>query len=118
MPKLVQESTKLIVKSNAAHTASKTTTAITQNEKIASHIKAQLSNMQVPGSTTESITECISCRCGEAASSILDHKTRELLEYQVLLWHPKYKDAWNLSAANEFRWLAQRVGTRYKEQIT
>eukprot|EP00804_Cyclotella_cryptica_P005837 CCRYP_000123-RA/>CCRYP_000123-RA protein AED:0.35 eAED:0.34 QI:0/0/0/1/0/0/3/0/533 len=37
-----------------------------------------------------------------------------LLEYRALLRHPKYSDAWNLSAANEFDRLAQGKTGRVK----
>ena len=50
----------------------------------------------------------------ESAAPVLDHKTGQLLEYRALLWHPKFKDAWNLSAANEFDRLAQGKTGRVK----
>ena len=41
------------------------------------------------------------------ANPVLDFETGKLLEYQQLLNHPKYAEAWNTSAANEFGQLAQ-----------
>ena len=38
----------------------------------------------------------------------------KLLEYQKLLYHPKFKEASSLSAANEFSRLAQGIGSRIK----
>ena len=46
------------------------------------------------------------------ASTVHDEATGKLLEYDQLLTHPKYKAAWNTSAANEFGRLAQGIGGR------
>jgi len=46
------------------------------------------------------------------ASSVQDEDTGQILEYDQLLKHPKYKTAWNISAANEFGRLAQGIGGR------
>ena len=37
-----------------------------------------------------------------------------MLEYIYLRWYPRYKDAWNISASNEFGRLAQWVEGRVK----
>eukprot|EP00804_Cyclotella_cryptica_P011340 CCRYP_016348-RA/>CCRYP_016348-RA protein AED:0.43 eAED:0.43 QI:0/0/0/1/0/0/2/0/210 len=50
----------------------------------------------------------------EVATPVLDHGTGQLLEYRALLRHPKFKDAWNLSAANDFDRLAQGKTGRAK----
>ena len=55
----------------------------------------------------ESIAERVKRRRMEVAAPVLDHDTGQLLEYRALLRHPKFKDAWSLSAANEFDRLAQ-----------
>eukprot|EP00804_Cyclotella_cryptica_P003011 CCRYP_006014-RA/>CCRYP_006014-RA protein AED:0.45 eAED:0.45 QI:0/-1/0/1/-1/1/1/0/157 len=41
-------------------------------------------------------------------------ETGQALEYGQLLWHPKFKDAWSTSTANEFGRLAQGVGGHAK----
>ncbi len=43
---------------------------------------------------------------------VLDPETGKLLNYRQLIQHPKLKDDWSLSSANEFRRLAQGVGGR------
>ena len=50
----------------------------------------------------------------ELANAVLDVETGKMLEYRHLRQHPKYKDKWNTSAANEFGRLAQGVGGRVK----
>eukprot|EP00804_Cyclotella_cryptica_P018370 CCRYP_015487-RA/>CCRYP_015487-RA protein AED:0.13 eAED:0.11 QI:0/0/0/1/0/0.5/2/0/1281 len=62
----------------------------------------------------ESIAERVKRRRMEVAAPVLDHETGELLEYRALLRHPKFKDAWSLSAANEFDRLAQGKTGRVK----
>ncbi len=52
-------------------------------------------------------------RC-EAAHTVLDQETGELLEYRRLLKHPRFKEVWNRSAADEFGRLAQGIGGRIK----
>eukprot|EP00804_Cyclotella_cryptica_P003430 CCRYP_002088-RA/>CCRYP_002088-RA protein AED:0.24 eAED:0.23 QI:0/0/0/1/1/1/2/0/894 len=51
---------------------------------------------------TESIAERVKRRRMEVEAPVLDHDTGQLLEYRALSRHPKFKDAWSLSAANEF----------------
>ena len=46
-------------------------------------------------------------RTHERAQLIHDNKTNTYLNYRQLLGHPNYTKAWNISAANEFGWLAQ-----------
>ena len=50
----------------------------------------------------------------EIASPVLDHDTSKLLKYLALLCHFKFKEAWNLPAANEFGMLAQGIKGRVK----
>jgi hypothetical protein len=45
------------------------------------------------------------------ASSILDNKTGDLLEYQHLLKHLKYKEVWSQSFSKEIRQLATTTET-------
>eukprot|EP00804_Cyclotella_cryptica_P002577 CCRYP_010410-RA/>CCRYP_010410-RA protein AED:0.12 eAED:0.12 QI:0/0/0/0.5/0/0/2/0/1280 len=54
----------------------------------------------------------------EAALPVLDPETGQLLEYRQLLRHPKFKEAWNISAANEFGRLAQGIKGRVKATDT
>ena len=42
----------------------------------------------------------------------MDKQTGKLLEYKQLINHPKYREDWLLSSANEFGRLAQGVGGR------
>ena len=51
---------------------------------------------------------------GEHANEIFDAAAGELLKYRKLITHPKYREAWMTSSANEFGWLAQGVGNRIK----
>ena len=44
------------------------------------------------------------------AHAVLDKATGKKLEYRQLIKHPDYKDAWNLSGANEFGRLLQGIG--------
>ena len=54
----------------------------------------------------------------EKAFPVLDPETGQLLEYRQLLRHPKFKDAWSISAANEFGRLAQGIKGRVKATDT
>ena len=47
-------------------------------------------------------------RCDEI-HTVVDMDTGELLEYCNLLHHPKFKEVWNISAANELGGLAQGI---------
>ena len=48
----------------------------------------------------------------ESAHAIFDEESGQMLKYRKLITHPKYKEAWTHSSANEFGRLAQGVGTR------
>jgi hypothetical protein len=48
------------------------------------------------------------------ANPVIDTESGKSMEYRELLRHPKYKKAWNISAANEFGRLAQGIGGRIK----
>jgi hypothetical protein len=52
------------------------------------------------------------------AMPVLDQETGKLLEYRELLVHPRYKDVWNRSAADEFGRLAQGIKGRVKATDT
>jgi len=62
----------------------------------------------------ESIDDQVAHRQREAAHAVLDQETGELLEYRRLLKHPRFKDAWNRSAADKFGRLAQGIGGKIK----
>eukprot|EP00956_Cyclotella_meneghiniana_P020860 scaffold37349_cov64-Cyclotella_meneghiniana.AAC.1 len=68
----------------------------------------QASATKVAAANDESIAERVLRRRREIVNNIekafpvLDPETGQLLEYRQLLRHPKFKDAWNISAANEF----------------
>ncbi|MDH5650207.1 MAG: hypothetical protein OEY67_11205, partial [Gammaproteobacteria bacterium] len=48
----------------------------------------------------------------DVANAVLDEETGKMLNYRDLLRHPKYKEDWSKSSANEFGRLAQGVGGR------
>ncbi len=48
------------------------------------------------------------------AHAVLDEETGQLLNYRQLLQHPRHREVWTTSSANEFGQLAQGVGTRIK----
>ncbi len=50
----------------------------------------------------------------EHANEIFDAETGHVLKYRKLISHPKYREAWMHSSANEFGRLAQGVGNRIK----
>jgi hypothetical protein len=52
------------------------------------------------------------------AMAVMDADTQKLLNYHQLMRSTKYRDAWSLSSANEFGWLANGVGGRIKIQPT
>ena len=62
----------------------------------------------------ESIADRVARRRREAAHSVLDHETVQLLEYRQLVKNPKFKEIWTRSAADEFGRLAQGIGGRIK----
>jgi hypothetical protein len=48
----------------------------------------------------------------ETAHAIFDEESGKMLKYRKLITHPKYREAWMHSSANEFGRLAQGVGTQ------
>ena len=103
---------------------------IAKDDSIAARIKARRANSpatrqtKVISAAEESIAERLLRRkrqianCIEQAYPVLDPETGQLLEYRQLLRHPKFKDTWNLSAANEFGRLAQGIKGRVKATDT
>ena len=63
---------------------------------------------------TSSIADQVKACQREQIHTVIDMETGELLEYRKLLHHPKFKEVWSLSAANEFGRLAQRIDGRIK----
>ena len=57
----------------------------------------------------ESIADHVARRRHEAAHSVLDHETGQLLKYRQLLKNPKFKEIWTRSATDEFGRLAQGI---------
>ena len=79
-------------------------------ESIANRVKTRHKNIVPPPTLPEeSIADRVSRRRRETANPVLDHDTGELLEYRHLLKHPKFKEAWEIAAANEFGRLAQGI---------
>jgi hypothetical protein len=87
-------------------------------QSIAERVRERRRGGHVPEAPTESIADRVKRRRMESAAPVLDHETGQLLEYRALLRHPKYKDAWTLSAANEFDRLAQGKTGRVKATNT
>ena len=105
----------------------KAPTHAVQEDSIAARIKARQATQstapKVAKADDESIAERLLRRKRQnkqvhAALSVLDPETGQLLEYQQLLRHPKFKEAWSISAANEFGWLAQGIKGRVKATDT
>jgi hypothetical protein len=85
------------------------------DESIAARVRAR--RLQMPTANpvpNESIADRVAHRRREAAHSVLDHKTGQLLEYRQLLKNPKFKEIWTRSAADEFGRLAQGIGGKIK----
>ena len=98
-----------------------------QEDSIAARLKArraqQSSGTNITKADDESIAERLLRRKRQlnqtqAAFPVLDPETGQLLEYRQLLRHPKFKEAWNISAANEFGRLAQGIKGRVKATDT
>ena len=77
-------------------------------------IEARVRARRAQAGPDDSIAARVAQRRREAAHSVLDQETGELLEYQQLLQHPKFKEVWNRSAADEFGRLAQGIGGQIK----
>ena len=82
------------------------------DDSIAARVRAR--RLQSQTTVTESIADRVARRRREAAHAVLDQETGELLEYRRLLKHPRFKEVWNKSAADEFGRLAQGIGGRIK----
>ncbi len=54
----------------------------------------------------------------EHVFAVLDNDSGHQLNYCQLLHHPKYKQQWSTSTANEFGRLAQGVGSCIKDTYT
>jgi hypothetical protein len=105
----------------------KALTHTVQEDSIAARIKArramQSTAPNVAKADDESIAERLLCRKRQmnqihADFPVLDPETGQLLEYRQLLHHPKFKEAWSISAANEFGRLAQGIKGRVKATDT
>eukprot|EP00804_Cyclotella_cryptica_P025147 CCRYP_013003-RA/>CCRYP_013003-RA protein AED:0.27 eAED:0.23 QI:0/0/0/1/1/1/3/0/671 len=81
-------------------------------ESIADRVKTR--RRQPEPEEPSSIAQRVAMRRREFAAPVLDVETEKLLEYRALLKHPRFKEAWSISAANEFGCLAQGVGGRVK----
>ena len=68
--------------------------------------------MKLPPKTLQSLKQFAIEKDNETVNAVLDKRTGRLLEYKQLISHPKYKEDWLLSSANEFGCLAQGVGNR------
>ena len=84
------------------------------NDSIASRVKARLRGQATPEPEPSSIAERVAQRRRELANPVLDEETGQMLQYRQLIRHPRFKEAWNISAANEFGRLAQGCGDRVK----
>jgi hypothetical protein len=95
------------------------------SDSIASRVKAKRAMQKTPAPQAQldnsSIAERVKARRRgqeppqeEAVHAVLDQETGQLLEYRQLLKHPRLKEVWNRSAADEFGRLAQGIGGRVK----
>jgi hypothetical protein len=87
------------------------------SDSVAARVKARrLQTPQTEPPQSESIADRVARRRREkeAAHSVLDQETGQLLEYRTLLKHPRFKEVWSRSAADEFGRLAQGIGGRVK----
>ncbi len=82
------------------------------DESISAQVRAR--RLQSKTTVDETIADRVARRRREAAHAVLDQETGELLEYRRLLKHPRFKEVWNRSAADEFGKLAQGIGGRIK----
>jgi hypothetical protein len=82
------------------------------DESIAARVRAR--RLQSKTTVNETIADRVAQRRREAAHAVLDQETGELLEYRRLQKHPRFKEVWNRSAADEFGRLAQGIGGRIK----
>ena len=84
-----------------------------ENDTIAARVKARQQMQNNPpavGSIADRVAQCQR----EVANTVLDHETGELLEYRRLLKHPRFKEVWTKSAADEFGRLANGIGGQIK----
>jgi hypothetical protein len=105
----------------------KALTHAVQEDSIAARIKARRATQSTAPKVTKADDESIAERLlrrkrqnkqVHAVFLVLDPETGQILEYRQLLRHPKFKEAWNISAANEFGWLAQGIKGRVKATDT
>mgnify|MGYP006160256745 CR=1 FL=1 len=82
------------------------------NTSIASRIA--LRRRTTTPTPNDSIAAHLLARRRDCAHTVINMETGQALEYRQLLRHPKFKEAWSTSAANEFGRLAQGVGGRVK----
>jgi len=88
-------------------------------ELIAARVQARHLQMSTANPVpNESIADRVARRRREAAHSVLNHETGQLLEYRQLLKNPKFKEIWTRSAVDEFGRLAQGIGGRIKGTAT
>ena len=109
---------QLIVESPMKQSTQQHTTPILKptrvvDDSIAARVRARHLQKVTNPVPSESIADRVRRR-REAAHSVLDHETGQLLEYRQLLKNPKFKEIWTRSAADEFGRLAQGIGGRIK----
>ena len=105
----------------------KTPTHTVQEDSIAARINARQAMQSIGPNVSKADDELIAERLLHrkrqlnqihTAFLLLDPETGQLLEYRQLLHHPKFKEAWNISAANECGRLAQGIKGRVKPTDT
>eukprot|EP00804_Cyclotella_cryptica_P000392 CCRYP_008696-RA/>CCRYP_008696-RA protein AED:0.37 eAED:0.37 QI:0/0/0/1/0/0/5/0/407 len=92
-----------------------------QEDSIAARLKARRAQQPSGTNITKADDESIAERLLRRITSTEPDSgsfPRQLLEYRQLLRHPKFKEAWNISAANEFGRLAQGIKGRVKATDT
>ncbi len=86
------------------------------DDSIAARVRAR--RLQSQTTVNKSITDQVARQQRKAAHAVLDQETGELFKYRRLLKHPRFKDVWNRSTADEFGRLAQGIGGRIKGMDT
>ena len=104
LPVKPKEPTLLIVTS--AMPPPSTTSSIA--DRVKQRRAAAVQKPNAPADT--SIANCVKAWRQEQIHMVVDMETGKLLEYPKLLSHPRFKDKWSVSPANEFGQLAQEIG--------
>ncbi len=94
------------------------TSMLTRHAKQLQHISKTSEARKTRSQTRTHISDLDHAMCvmeqhitPETVHAIFDEASGKTLKYRQLLSHPNYKEVWSTSSANEFRQLAQGVGS-------